>query len=69
MEAFDLYEGALTQANITVEGNGTTIVDRNQTSGVSSIKPNVSPGYYELNFLATDGLGTKSEILTQEPAY
>ncbi|MFL2913994.1 MAG: immunoglobulin-like domain-containing protein [Opitutales bacterium] len=66
VEAFDLYEGALTQANITVEGNGTTIVDRNQTSGVSSIKPNVSPGYYELNFLATDGLGTKSEILTQK---
>ena len=65
VEAYDLYEGALTQAHITIEGNGTTIVDRNQTSGVSSVKSNVSPGYYELNFFATDGLGTKSEILTQ----
>jgi hypothetical protein len=60
----DLYEGVLTQANITIEGNGTAIVDRNQTSGIASVKSNVSPGYYELNFFATDGLGTKSEIIT-----
>ncbi|MFL2927326.1 MAG: immunoglobulin-like domain-containing protein [Opitutales bacterium] len=66
VEAYDPYEGALSQANITVEGNGTTIFDRNQTSGVSSVKPNVSPGYYELNFYASDGLGTKSEIITQK---
>ena len=60
----DLYEGVLTQANITIEGNGTAIVDRNQTSGLCSVKSNVSPGYYELNFFATDGLGTMSEIIT-----
>ena len=63
--AFDSFEGVLPQANITREGNGTGIIDLNESSGLASVKEGAAPGDYVLNYYAVDGLGTQSEVLTQ----